>query len=478
MAGSNFSLAFEVYRTPIWMMRPDLFLHYKGIMEMARMTQEYDTEWEDQKQHPSLLVYSKNNKSPEDRLITRTEISYLDSYYEFKPTDQVIHRVPISGPILHGDAPCTYGTLELADEFRYADEHPFVIGHLVVMDTPGGSCDANDLNEVFKNAKKPIVAIIRGMNCSKGVWISSFIPHVYAERSDVEIGCVGAMWNIMGRRNGEIKDTNLVFYQVYADNSAHKNGEYREAVQNDNLKPAIETLNRLDEEFRQVVKNRWPNVPDEKLTGKIYKASEVIGEMVDGIKSYAECVEMIFELAGVERISKGNITPLGTRDEPPIESGTYASQQIDNNPKNLTVMANIEALEKILGKGSVVLDEDGNPQLTAEQIRKLNEHAQTMINSGSLIANQQQALDASQEQVGSLQAQINELKNQLAEKDKTIAEMANETSPGIQQPAVALDNGAEAGKEKDPFPHICSAQKSHLENLEAMSAYYRNTNHF
>lgn len=161
------------------------------------------------------------------------------------------------------------------------------------MDTPGGSCDANDLNEVFKNAKKPIVAIIRGMNCSKGVWISSFIPHVYAERPDVEIGCVGSMWEIMGRRNGEIKDTNLVFYQVYADNSAHKNGEYREAVQNDNLKPAIETLNRLDEEFRQVVKNRWPNVPDEKLTGKIYKASEVIGEMVDGIKSYAECVEMI-----------------------------------------------------------------------------------------------------------------------------------------------------------------------------------------
>lgn len=125
-----------------------------------------------------------------------------------------------------------------------------------------------------------------------------------------------------------------------------------------------------------------------------------------------------------------------------------------------------------------MLDEDGNPQFTAEQIRKLNEHAQTMINSGSLIANQQQALDASQKQVGSLQEQINELKNQLVERDKTIAEMANATSPGIQQPAVALDNGAEAGKEQDPFPHICSCWKSHLENLEAMSAYYRNINHF
>lgn len=75
MAGSNFSLAFEVYRTPIWMMRPDLFLHYKGIMEMARMTQEYDTEWEDQKQHPSLLVYSKITSRPKRDL--SQELKYL-----------------------------------------------------------------------------------------------------------------------------------------------------------------------------------------------------------------------------------------------------------------------------------------------------------------------------------------------------------------------------------------------------------------
>lgn len=477
MAGSNFSLAFEVYRTNAWAIAPEIFRYYRDIMNIARTNKAYSIDWNEKNENPSLLLFSDKHIIPQEKTILTGDIRGYEYWEGLDKTDQVINIVPITGPILHGNAPCVFGTRQLADNILFADEHPNVVGHLIILDTPGGSANANDLNEVISKAKKPVVGIIRGMNLSKGVWISSFIPHVFAEREDIDIGCIGTMYSMTGIRNG-INPDNEVSYEIYADNSIYKNNEYREAIQNDNLKPAIETLNRLDEEFRQVVKNRWPNVPDEKLTGKIYKASEVIGEMVDGIKSYAECVEMIFELAGVERISKGNITPLGTRDEPPVESGTYASQQIDNNPKNLTVMANIEALEKILGKGSVVLDEDGNPQFTAEQIRKLNEHAQTMINSGSLIANQQQALDASQEQVGSLQEQINELKNQLAERDKTIAEMANATSPGIQQPAVALDNGAEAGKENDPFPHICSAQKSHLENLEAMSAYYRNTNHF
>lgn len=489
MAERNLSLALEVYRTRTWMMHPECFESYRGMVEMSRLHPEMENEY---LKLPRLLIYNPNKSKPEERLISTDYSPSLDWWYDLTEFDQVIHLMPITGPILHGNAPCTFGTLELADELRYADEHPSVVGHLVILDTPGGACDANDLNEAFKKAKKPVVAIIRGMNCSKGVWISSFIPHVYAERPDVEIGCIGAMWAISGRKNGQIKDDeNYVYYQAYSENSIHKNGEYREAVENGNLKPAIELLNKLDSEFRSVVKNRWPDCPDDKLTGKVYKAEEVIGQMVDGIKSYEECVEMIFELAGVQRISKGVVTPLGTRDAAPDNStaASAVAYQFDGEaPLAAKIIAqthlntkymDVTALENILGSGTVALDAEGNPLLTADQLNKLKEHfeqsQQAQSSAGSVIASQQNSIQSLQNTVSQSQTEIDRLKAQLAEKESLIQEMSEATSRGIAQRPQAQDNGAQREGAKEQFQSITKAGRADALNVEAMYQHLKAT---
>lgn len=459
---SNYSFLSEVMRTQYWMMDPGTLRHFQGILSLAQNDMQAigEIKWGKKRSEGSLLVFKPGQAEPEERLI-QTSYPQWYSSDSIGKDDQIIHVLPIKGPVTHGGAECSYGTRQLADRFVYADLQESVVGHLVILDTPGGSATANDLDQVFAKARKPVVALIRGMNASKGVWVSSFIPHVFAERPDVEIGCVGVMAVMEGTRNG-INTFNNVYYEVYADNSTMKNNEYREAIQNDNTKPTVESLNKLEAEFRATVKRRWPNVPEEKLTGNMYLASEVIGELVDGIKSYSQAVNYIFELAGVERKYAGKVTTLGVigtvddeddEEDPdfipedkkkrpgcevvPLEekitqpvAGTEEPEQTsDNTNPQMIIPMNKEFLEAIPGMGAVAVDDKGLVMLTEEQSQVLQSH----------LASGQAALSL----VETHQTTITGLQQQVQEKDLSIKELSEATGKGITQPAPTNDNGVE-----------------------------------
>lgn len=478
MIGYSFRFVREIYSTHIWMMHPEVFSYYRGIMETARLYKESVTEFEEKAPSQELLVFSSVQTEPAERLIQTASVRGFDMWGDLQPLDQIIDILHLEGPITHNGDYCTAGTLELADNLRYADAHAQVIGHLVIIDTPGGSAYANDLDKAFQEAKKPVVALIRGMNASKGVWISSFIPHVFAEREDVEIGSIGSLCSIYGQKNGELEN-NRVYYEIYADNSEFKNHAFREAVQNNNLKPAIEELNSLTSSFQTIVRNRWPQIGDDKLTGKMYKASEVIGELVDGIKSYAECVDLIFDLAGVERYIQGIVTPRGIPNpSPEIEQPLEIKKTNENNnPKILTPMTDISALETILGKGNIKVDENGNPQLTEEQLRQLNDSFSQAQSAGTVIANQQAAIVTQRQQLESSSSELDNLRKQLAEKDKMIKEMANATSMGIPQPPVQKDSGAEPSGHRLAYPMITNPNNSDFQNIAKMNKYLKEHNY-
>lgn len=476
---SNYSFLSEVMRTQYWMMDPVALHHFKGIFSTARYDLEAlgEVRWGEKRTEGSLLVFKPGQAEPEERLIQTQHPNWYSSD-EIGKDDQIIHVLPLTGAITHGGAACSYGTRELADRFIYADLQDCVVGHLVVLDTPGGSAVANDLDEVFSKARKPVVALIRGMNASKGVWISSFIPHVFAERPDVEIGCVGVMAVLQGIRNG-INTFNEVYYEVYADNSTMKNNEYREAIQKDNTRPTVESLNKMESEFRSVVKRRWPNVPDEKLTGCMYKAVDVVGELVDGIKSYSESVNFLFELAGIDRKYEGKVTPLGTIKEPEgsesldepdtvqetvqtvkttqSATGTEESEQTSNiNPQTLIIPMKKEVLEAIPGMGAVEVDEKGHPVLTEEQSGILEKH----------LASTQSALSTLEAQ----KKDIADLKKQVQEKEQSIKELADATGKGILQPAPSNDNVVEKASTEIDGPIVSGRRGNYANDMKALKS--------
>lgn len=429
---SPYSYLSEALRTTCWSMHAGFFDYYRRMITEARGGQIDLAKLEAERVHPYLLIYHKGVPEPEERLILTSNTQWWNEE-DLKKDDQIINVIPLNGPILSGGGPCSYGTAELADRFVYADNYSSVIGHFVIINTPGGSVRANELNDLFENAKKPVVGLIRGMCCSKGVEIASHIPHVFAESRDSDIGCIGVMTQFEGIKSGTEQD-GIIFYSVYADNSPKKNYAYREAIENGNLEPVKQELNQINDQFLANVKKRWPSVSEDVLTGDTYKAYEVEGQLFDGYKSYSEAIDYIFELAGKKRLESGTVTPVGIvhpgEDNPSIDQ---TSPEIINSQKQLTPMTNIEALETILGKGTVQVDENGKVQLTSEQIVKLNEHYASMNNN----AEKSSSLVATQAETIANQAAI------IAEKDKKIRELAEATSRGISQPAPENDSVTE-----------------------------------
>ena len=89
-------------------------------------------------------------------------------------------------------------------------------------------------------------------------------------------------------------------------------------------------------------------------------------------------------------------------------------------------MANIKALEQILGEGSVLVDENGNAQLTTEQIQKLDEHYAKGNAALGLVGTQAETIAG--------------LKETISKKDSEIRELAEATGKPIEQPVVQTDD--------------------------------------
>jgi len=432
-------------------MEPEMFSYFRSILLASRSARGInEINWEDQPVAPQMLVFRKNGNDIEERFYAWDAKKYESYLYDSDKNDddQIIHLTSLQGPVTHGGAPCSFGTREMADAFLFADNHPKVVGHLVVLDTPGGAARAKDLNTAFQNAKKPVVGLIRGMNASMGVYISTDIPHLYAEDGSMEIGCIGAMWQMSGIKSGtEFKGE--TFYELYASQSKDKNGMYREAIQNDNTEPAQEELDRLAAEFISKVKTRWPNVKEERLTGKMYPASEVVGELVDGILSYEGAIDKIFELAGVERLQKGTITPVGM---PPA-----STTDTEGDPEPLSTLNSQLSTESTASPSATEVTEEEQPYNPQKPLLMDLTRLQSILGSdvtaevdenGQVVMTQElndavlAALETAQTRAITLAQEKTQLEQTVSQKDQQITELSKETRP-FESGAATDDNALE-----------------------------------
>ena len=87
-----------------------------------------------------------------------------------------------------------------------------------------------------------------------------------------------------------------VFMRMYATKSFNKNNEYEQAIEG-NIEPMVsEILDPANERFLENVKADRPNVTEDQLTGSIFKAGNAVGTLVDGIGTFSDAVNKIFEL--------------------------------------------------------------------------------------------------------------------------------------------------------------------------------------
>ena len=350
----------SILHNKIWDFRQDMAQAYATALKNA-IELQLDNDIE--KQHGYFLskkgYKDKDGKTVganfEDKLyvgnIHRIENHLYWEDEELADDDQIINVVVVDGPITRDGGGCSYGSKDWRDQVMYANTIPQVIGHLFVVNTPGGESAArNDYEMMINDCRekdKPTVTLVDGGCYSSGVNLACRTDYVIVMNPKDGFGCIGSMAAFWAVAHDTVDQDGYRYVELVGKDCPEKNDWYREAAKGEYEKLQAE-LDKDTEEFHQTVRENRPLVTDEMLSGKVFEAQEVIPALVDEIGDMERAIECVFALANKEMQAARFMTaePSGEPDgnaqpEEPEELAKLNAQQkaaINKEKDNLTVV--------------------------------------------------------------------------------------------------------------------------------------------
>lgn len=306
--------------------------------------------------------FLSKNRGFEDKLyvgdIHRIENHLYWNDEELADDDQIVNVVVIDGPVTRDGDGCSYGSKDQRDQIMYANTIPQVVGHIFILNTPGGAASARiDYEQAIADCRekgKPTVAWVDGLCCSAGQLVASLCDRTIVMNGRHTMGCIGTMCAFWGVANNTVDKNGYRYIELVSVTSPDKNAEYREATEGKTEKLQAE-LDRLGEEFRETVRQNRPLVKEEHLTGKVFDAQDVMGALVDEIGDYNRAIECVFELAG-QTLTAARFM---TADEPEGQE----NPDEENKPEEQKDMATLNEQQKAAiatRPGAMIKVDDGH----------------------------------------------------------------------------------------------------------------------
>ncbi|MDL5050643.1 S49 family peptidase [Oscillatoria amoena NRMC-F 0135] len=213
--------------------------------------------------------------------------------------------IPVKGVVMKDDFCGEPGTATIARWVKQADQNPNIIGIVYDVDTGGGAVDGTgEAADVFEGVKtsKPAITFINGLMASAGYWLGAAGGReIYMSHRTAEAGSIGTMITIRDWRKA-MEMFGVTDIHIMADDSKDKWGTFFSALDGDEAPMKIEILNPTNDVFLAAVKrNRGDKLvlkdSKEPLTGKVYVGENALKiGLIDGFKTFDECVERVIEL--------------------------------------------------------------------------------------------------------------------------------------------------------------------------------------
>lgn len=312
----------------------------------------------------------------------------------------VVNVVPLKGVMFKNDQECgPKGTRTIGNRLLSADADPLVLGHIIVIDSPGGTVEAvEEILPVFSQLNKPVVGFIDGMMCSAALYVGCNCKEIIANLPTYKVGSIGTMANFTGRKSkSEANSYGDLEVSIYADASTEKNADYHKAIDDFDFKPVKKKLNKLNDRFVATVKTQRPNADDTQLHGSVYEAAEVLGSLIDSIGSFDDAVQKVVDLSNLNKTTapteENNLTnttiimkqfnainaALGVDQLEGDEQGVYLNEeQLGAVEATLNAKAEaLEAKEKELADSAAALQAQQDAAAAAETAREAAEAAST-----------------------------------------------------------------------------------------------------
>lgn len=212
--------------------------------------------------------------------------------------------VPLHGTMTKYDTCESYGTTFIANKLREMADDENVIGIVLDIDSPGGSCSAiPPMLEAISYAKAHRKPVYVHADCcaSAAYWVASQCDAIYMDNDLSEVGSIGAMAVFIDSTaaNPTTGEKTIV---IYAEESPDKNFAYREALSG-RYEAAKAELKPLVDQFRDAVVAGRPTIhkdQDGVLSGKMFLTAEALRlNMADAKKTLSETIEAVFALTSV-----------------------------------------------------------------------------------------------------------------------------------------------------------------------------------
>jgi len=428
-------------------------------------------------------------------------------------TKPFFNVVSVDGPITRNGGACSYGSIEFRDMVFEAANNPLCLGHLFVINTPGGSAWAkNDFQQAIDYAhdrNQPVLAFVDGMCCSAGMYLAALCDERYYMHPKDEIGCIGVMAAFYTQKDGSKNEyTNETYHELYDPESFEKNKWVRDVANDDKTDLLVADLAALGVEFRADVKANCPNATDEHLHGKIFAAEDVKGILMDGQSTVLGCFQRIKLLAkqrgnkaseSLSEQSKSNLnmdkkyqniaTACGVNELVMTEEGTHLDLSLCDKlaetlgqaeeTKTALDKANetIKGLEQQLEETKAASEQERNNDF--EGLKKEQEAAiaaLTEANEKAMAeakAEADKAIEALKSELDAAKATLKEAEQKIADRDEQIQTLtaAPAETEGEESPA-SNGTGAEQSHLVTGVPQY-DPTKSPSENRRAMEEYER-----
>ena len=355
-----------------------------------------------------------------------------------KMKEPFVNVMPVDGPITRNGGACSYGSRDIRDWMMKAADNKFCQGHVLHINTPGGSAWAkNDFQQGidYAHAKgQRVIGFIDGLCASAGMYLASLCDEVYVMNPKDQLGCVGVMAAFFTMKNGD-KDlsTGETYREYYDPESVDKNKEMRDIAEDEDATLLIEELKTLGEEFRADMKAAFPNAKDEHLKGKIFDAADVMGILCDGQMMLGEVIGRVFDLANgsAQPIERTAGRKIGKMQKPSarMQAGAAKDNILSTQINNINMKENYPALFAALGVEEMQM-QDGGAFMNEGLLATLNEKIEAMQKAEADAKALAESLTAEK---NDLTAKVDELNADIEAKNLEVATLTENAGKADEQ---------------------------------------------
>jgi ClpP class serine protease len=428
---------FEILSNKEWMIQQE-FLH--GILPTLQynITNHATLGIEREKKAPMAIGqqgqdFIREYQVTEDGNVLPTYDGWTGEDLLGKMKEPFVNVMPVDGPITRNGGACSYGSRDIRDWMMKAADNKFCQGHVLHINTPGGSAWAkNDFQQGIDYAHargQRVIAFIDGLCASAGMYLASLCDEVYVMNPKDQLGCVGVMAAFCTMKNGD-KDlsTGETYREYYDPESVDKNKEMRDIAEDEDATLLIEELKTLGEEFRADMKAAFPNAKDEHLKGKVFDAKDVMGILCDGQMMLGDVIFRVFDLANgtAQPIARTAGRKIGKRQQT-AGRGTSAGQQasVGNGALASVRTAAAQAKENILSptNNSINMKENYPAVFALLGVEEMQLSEEGTFFNKDLLATLNSAIEAKNKETADAKAlaeQLTSEKNELTAQIETL----------------------------------------------------------